>query len=134
VPPPQTVRFQERLRYIICTSQLLSEKITPSLYPDNASDDPLDLYSKRKLRYWVGSGGCVIVVALLISWTSRVEGESRELKARNLAALAMGLLIAVYLYAHTVWLLSSQSLIAATTIHPTSPIKGLECHGDFSSK
>ena len=103
VPPPETARFQERLRYIICTSQLLSEKVTPSLYPDLAPDEHLDLLlSKRKLRYWIGTGGCVIVVALFISWSLRDGSGTRQAKARNLAALALGLLIAVYLYAHTV--------------------------------
>jgi len=107
VPPPETARFQERLRYIICTSQLLSEKPTPSLYPPGGSllteDDYIDLFTRRRpLRYWIGTGGCVSVVALLVSWTLREGTQLKEARARNLAALALGLLIAVYLYAHTV--------------------------------
>jgi hypothetical protein len=103
LPPPETARFQERLRYIICTSQLLSEKVTPSLFPDLPPDEHLNLLlPKRTIRYWIGTGGCVIVVALLISWTLRDGSGSKQAKARNLAALAVGLLIAVYLYAHTV--------------------------------
>ena len=42
------------------------------------------------------------MVAFLISWTLRDGSEAKESKPRNLAALAIGLLIAVYLYAHTV--------------------------------
>jgi hypothetical protein len=81
----------------------LSEKITPSLYPSSPQSEELDLLLRRKgLQYWIGTGGCVIVVALLVSWTLRDGGDSREAKARNLAALALGLLIAMYLYAHTV--------------------------------
>jgi hypothetical protein len=81
----------------------LSEKITPSLYPSTPEFEELDLSLRRKgLRYWVGTGGCVIVVALLVSWTLRDGSGSKEAKARNLAALALGLLIAMYLYAHTV--------------------------------
>ena len=98
-------------------SQLLSEKVTPSLYPDLPPDEHLDLLlPKLTIRYWIGMGGCVIVVALLISWTLRDGSGSKQAKARNLAALAVGLLIAVYLYAHTVpptilW------LIPATTVY-----------------
>ena len=107
VPPPETARFQERLRYIICSSQLLSEKITPSLYLDTSAVDHVDLLiRKRTLRYWIGTGGCVIVVVLLISWTLRPGSGSKGAKARSLAILALGLLIAVYLYAHTVLSLS----------------------------
>jgi hypothetical protein len=57
---------------------------------------------KRSLRYWIGTGGCVVVVALLISWTLRSGTDTKESKARNIAALALGILVAVYLYAHTV--------------------------------
>ena len=56
----------------------------------------------RKMRYWIGTGSCVIVVTLLISWTLRDSSGGRIARAKNLAALAIGCLIAVYLYAHTV--------------------------------
>jgi len=122
------------LRYIICTSQLLSEKITPSLYPDSPIDDNVDiLFRKRTLRYWIGTGGCVIVVALLVSWTLRNGTGSKEAKARNLAALAVGLLIAVYLYAHTVYSFSVL-LILATTIHSTLACKRTQLGGNSSPK
>jgi hypothetical protein len=103
VPPPETARFQERLRYVICTSQLLSEKSTPSLYPESPTNDPLDTLLRRgTTRYWIGTGGCIIVVALLVSWTLRDPPTSKIARAKNLAAFALGALIAVYLYAHTV--------------------------------
>ena len=73
---------------------------------------------KKTVRYWIGTGGCVIVVALLISWTLRDGNSSKEAKAKNVAALALGLLVSVYLYAYTVIPLSIL-LMVATTIYPT---------------
>src|SRR5271170_6927862 len=62
-------------------SQLLSEKVTPSLYPDLPPDEHLDLLlPKLTIRYWIGMGGCVIVVALLISWTLRDGSGSKQAK------------------------------------------------------
>ncbi len=56
------------------------------------------------MKYWIGTGGCVIVVALLISWTIRGKGggSEEEGRGRGVAALAVGMVIALYLYAHTV--------------------------------
>jgi len=60
------------------------------------------LLQARTMRYWIGTGSCVVVVALLISWTLRDPSGGRIARAKNLAALAIGCLIAVYLHAHTV--------------------------------
>lgn len=72
----------------------------------------------------------MIVVALLISWTLRGDGgESKEAKARNLAALALGLLIAVYLYAHTVSPHQLKSeLILATTVYEITSSEDVESY------
>jgi hypothetical protein len=120
VPPPETARFQERLRYIICTSQLLSEKITPSLYPNvQTKSDFAELHRIRTTKYWAGTGGCVIVVALLISWTLRDTTRTKAAKPRNIAALAIGLLIAVCFYASAVASLASLADLASS-VYSTS--------------
>jgi vezatin len=110
VSVPETARFGERLRYLICTSQLLEEKPVPTQYraiPTKDDSDILDLVPrKRTLRYWIGTGGCVIVVALLVSWSLRCDPR-KVTKARTLAVLGVGLLVALYLYAYTVPCLKS---------------------------
>jgi hypothetical protein len=69
----------------------------------------------------------VIVVALLVSWTLRNGNDTKEYKARNLAALALGLLIAAYLYAHTVSLLGY--IDVATTVYSLTEGEDIESCG-----
>ena len=89
-------------------------------------------HQKRTIRYWIGTGGCVLVVALLISWTLRDDSGSKEAKARNLAALAIGLLIAVYLYAHTV--LSLEMTDVATEIYAITTDDDIGFSGEFGTE
>lgn len=64
----------------------------------------------------MGTSGCVIVVAFMVSWTLRDGSGTKPTKARNLAALALSLLVAVYLYAYAV-LSCLVGLMVATQIY-----------------
>jgi len=64
----------------------------------------------------MGTSGCVIIVAVMVSWTLRDGSGTKQAKARNLAALALGLLVAVYLYAYAV-LSCPVGLMVATQIY-----------------
>jgi hypothetical protein len=75
-------RFLERFRYVICTSQLLGDQVSVSLYDRDIGNEPLfgddGVYAtigRRKMEptatYWIGSGGCVLVIALLMTWAMK---------------------------------------------------------------
>ena len=69
----------------------------------------------------MGTSGCVVVVTFLIFWSLRAGPGIKLCKARNLAALALALLISFYLYTSTVFLnLNSQLTKSVTDTHAYS--------------
>ncbi|KAG5439891.1 hypothetical protein PCANB_000173 [Pneumocystis canis] len=82
-------KFLERFRYIICTSQLLSENISPSLYHSQSSS----LNCKKKnnsllntiiyhIRHWIVSSGCIVVLAFGINWCFKKDVQEINKKIR----------------------------------------------------
>ncbi|CCG81672.1 Putative uncharacterized protein [Taphrina deformans PYCC 5710] len=108
--PREASRFVDRFRYIICTSQLLSETLALSEY-DKKSHGIVTLQlddggqgrwdTRKAAKYWMGSGGCVLLVSLLISWALRAPERGISAKARDTATLTLTLLMALFLYAQS---------------------------------
>ncbi|KAG5513537.1 hypothetical protein PMAC_000969 [Pneumocystis sp. 'macacae'] len=81
--------FLERFHYIICTSQLLNENISPSLYHSQQSS--ID-YKKRdylllkkiifNVKHWVVSSGCIVVLAFGIKWCFKRDVQQISKKIR----------------------------------------------------
>lgn len=108
--PRESSRFVDRFRYIICTSQLLSETLVFSEYQKRPStihrfkfdDGEQGEWDSRKVaKYWMGSGGCVLLVSLLITWAMRSSNRGIPSKSKNSAALTLALLMALFLYAQS---------------------------------
>ncbi|KTW29258.1 hypothetical protein T552_01213 [Pneumocystis carinii B80] len=98
-------QFIERFRYIICTSQLLNENISPSLYqPQQTSIN--DKKSKNILfgiiaddsLYWSISGIFIVVLALVTSWKlkSNIYGINRGVG--YFFVFIISIIVAVFLY------------------------------------
>ncbi|KAK9389183.1 Mysoin-binding motif of peroxisomes-domain-containing protein [Lipomyces mesembrius] len=113
--PRENSRFLERFRYVLVTSQLLDENIPISAFgrsdDNNLDSDFLDERSKSGTRsdlgtgtkYWVGSGGCIVVVAVLFAWFIRgcdrlISGVGT--KCKLLVGLVIGLSVSLFYYSH----------------------------------
>ncbi|CUS09056.1 unnamed protein product [Tuber aestivum] len=104
-------KFLERFRYIIVASQLLNEHVNVSHYDRKSGPGPFsldgdasaDIFGPQyaKSRYWAGSGGCVLVVSLLLAWVLRGgNGRNGVSKGRAIAALLLSVMVAISLFAH----------------------------------
>ena len=97
--PRENARFIDRFRYVICTSQLLSENIVSTqhnkLKADVSEQEGWD--TRKAAKYWMGSGGCVLLLSVIITWAMK----SDRLKERRLSTLVLSLLLALYLYAQS---------------------------------
>ncbi|KAK9375036.1 Mysoin-binding motif of peroxisomes-domain-containing protein [Lipomyces chichibuensis] len=118
--PRENSRFLERFRYVLVTSQLLDENVPISAFGrsddnegnlDSDFSDERNLKSKKGTRsdlgtgtkYWVGSGGCIVVVAVLFAWFFRgcdrlISGVST--KCKLLVGMVIGLLVSLFYYSH----------------------------------
>ncbi|KAG4305836.1 hypothetical protein PORY_000746 [Pneumocystis oryctolagi] len=72
--------FLERFRYIICTSQLLNENVSPSLYHSQQSSTSYKKNSHKSLRMliqsakkWFFSGGCIVALIFSIKWSFKKD-------------------------------------------------------------
>lgn len=111
--PRESARFVDKFRYIICTSQLLSDNIVASdVVRKTTSRDGLTSFqfadgqqgqwdSRRAAKHWMGSGGCIILVSILVTWAVRKPGRGLPPTAKASAAVAVSLLVALYLYAQS---------------------------------
>ncbi|KAK9480731.1 Mysoin-binding motif of peroxisomes-domain-containing protein [Lipomyces japonicus] len=114
--------FLERFRYIIVTSQLLDENISvlaygksnennDAGYESTTAADPFKKHHKRNFRYseptkfWVGSGGCIIVVAVLLSWLLRSGDSNKSSEGNTRCKMLIGLVLTaallLFFYAHS---------------------------------
>jgi hypothetical protein len=96
LPLVENNRFLEKFRYIVVTSQLLSEQPPVSSKTPNFPDDK-DLLPETT---WATSGGCVVVVVGLFSWAVRKKAIF-EGKARAMASLVATLCLVIFMYAHS---------------------------------
>lgn len=96
LPLVENNRFLEKFRYIVVTSQLLSEQPPMSSKTPNFPDDR-DLLPETT---WVTSGGCVVVVVGLFSWAVRKKAIF-EGKARAMASFVATLCLVIFMYAHS---------------------------------
>ncbi|KAK9239277.1 Mysoin-binding motif of peroxisomes-domain-containing protein [Lipomyces kononenkoae] len=119
--PRENASFLERFRYVLVTSQLLDENVSVASFvradeqhESNLHKDFLDgTPSTRRggtgsdlgtgTRHWIGSGGCVIVVAVLFAWFLR--GGDRLIsgigtKCKLLVGMVIVLSVSLFLYAH----------------------------------
>ncbi|KAK9256108.1 Mysoin-binding motif of peroxisomes-domain-containing protein [Lipomyces tetrasporus] len=117
--PQENSRFLERFRYVLVTSQLLEENVSVAAF--GRSEDPGDHFQSRFLdsssksskgnrsylgagtKHWVGSGGFIVVVAVLFSWF--VRGGDRLIsgvgtKCKLLVGMVVGLSVSLFFYAH----------------------------------
>ncbi|KAK7205833.1 Mysoin-binding motif of peroxisomes-domain-containing protein [Myxozyma melibiosi] len=118
--PRENSQFLERFRYILVTSQLLDENPSVAGYgqTENSSSqpnpqNPFDNTRTKNRRfagidgaqkYWVGSGGCVIVVAMLFSWMLRSSDKQAAIvaaKYRVVMALILFMIVFLFLHAHS---------------------------------
>lgn len=81
--------FLERFRYIICTSQLLNENISPSLYHSQQSSincKKKDSLLLKKMIYhvkhWAVSSGCIVALAFGIKWSFKKDVQQISKKIR----------------------------------------------------
>ena len=104
--PCENHQFLERFRFVLCTSQLLEDHVSVTMYSRHTvfEDKVRDWTSgsksssnKRK-KLWIGSGGCVLVVALLVTWAIK----NPRIGTSHQASLAfmVCICVAMYLYAH----------------------------------
>lgn len=113
LPPRESARFVDKFRYIICTSQLLSESVSASdVVKKISSRDGITNFqfangiqgqwdSRRAAKHWMGSGGCIILVSILITWAMQRPDRGVPATAKASAAMAVSLLAALYLYAQS---------------------------------
>ncbi|KAL7272079.1 hypothetical protein RUND412_005130 [Rhizina undulata] len=105
-------RFLERFRYVIVASQLLNEHVNVSHYDRKVDIDPLSteedvsgIFGSQyaRARYWVGSGGFVVVVSYMLSWLLKggSSGRSGVSIGKASAALLMSMLVAILIFAQT---------------------------------
>lgn len=110
VSPRECSRFIDRFRYVICTSQLLSENIVHS--DANKRKNELSTYqfedgeqgkwdSRKAAKYWMGSGGCIVLISMMIVWALRSSNRGIPSTAKSSATLVLALLLALYLYAQS---------------------------------
>ncbi|KAK9365939.1 Mysoin-binding motif of peroxisomes-domain-containing protein [Lipomyces kononenkoae] len=119
--PRENADFLERFRYVLVTSQLLDENVPVGSFVRadesecNRQGDFLDerpstssgrtgLGLRSSTRYWAGSGGCIVVVAVLFAWLLR--GGDRLIlgigtKCKILVGVVIVLSVSLFLYAHT---------------------------------
>ncbi|KAK9495724.1 Mysoin-binding motif of peroxisomes-domain-containing protein [Lipomyces doorenjongii] len=113
-------RFLERFRYVLVTSQLLDENVPISAFgrsDNNEGKLDSDILDERNLKskngtrsdlgtgnkYWVGSGGCIVVVAVLFAWFFRgcdrlISGVNT--KCKLLVGMVIGLSVSLFYYSH----------------------------------
>ncbi|BFZ53636.1 hypothetical protein PYCC9005_000664 [Savitreella phatthalungensis] len=112
--PRESAQFLDQFRYIICTSSLLGDKIAPPTERRSAAraarqrpwqtEDQAGWDKRRIAKHWMGSGGCVVLASLLLTWAIQTPPKSGGLpkgKARQSAALVVGLVLTLFLYAQT---------------------------------
>jgi hypothetical protein len=96
---------------VIVASQLLSEHVNVSHYDRKSAPDPFsldgdpstDIFGPQyaKSRYWAGSGGCVLIVSLVLTWALRGgNGRGGISKGKTIAALLLSIMVAIFLFAH----------------------------------
>ncbi|ORY81942.1 hypothetical protein BCR37DRAFT_413658 [Protomyces lactucae-debilis] len=122
VPVRESARFLERFRYVLCTSQLLADKVlavqqqqqgpqrrlgrselrAPSNFQFDA-DEQATWDERRVAKYWMGSGGCVLLVSLLLVWSNKRAATSSTLhnKSKASATLFLTLLLARFMWAQS---------------------------------
>ncbi|KAK9456818.1 Mysoin-binding motif of peroxisomes-domain-containing protein [Dipodascopsis uninucleata] len=115
-------RYLERFRYILVTSQLLTENISVSIWPtsdfmdkqeenrvsdeqnarENRRFDIINYGSLSKMGYWAGAGGFVLVVAVLFNWLLRSRSvlSKHANVSKSLASLVIVSTILLFFYAH----------------------------------
>ncbi|KAK9484512.1 Mysoin-binding motif of peroxisomes-domain-containing protein [Lipomyces starkeyi] len=118
--PRENSHFLERFRYVLVTSQLLDENVPISAFgrsDDNEGNLDSDFLDERNskskkgtrsdlgsgTRYWVGSGGCIVVVAVLFAWFFRgcdrlISGVGT--KCKLLVGMVIGLSVSLFYYSH----------------------------------
>lgn len=96
LPHQENNRFLEKFRYIVVTSQLLSEQPPASSKAPNYPDDR-DLLPEAT---WATGGGCIVVVVGLFSWAVRKKAIF-EGKARAMASFVATLCLVIFMYAHS---------------------------------
>ncbi|KAK9324600.1 Mysoin-binding motif of peroxisomes-domain-containing protein [Lipomyces orientalis] len=117
--PQENSRFLERFRYVLVTSQLLEENVSVAAF--GRSEDPGDHFESQFLdsssksrkgnrtylgggtKHWAGSGGFIVVVAVLFSWF--IRGGDRLIsgagtKCKLLIGMVVGLSVSLFFYAH----------------------------------
>lgn len=108
--PRESSRFVDRFRYVICTSQLLSESIVASEYRKSTGDiatfqldsgEQAQWDSRKAAKHWMGSGGCVLLVTLVLTWALRAPDRGIEPKTRASATLVLSLAMCLFLYAQS---------------------------------
>ncbi|KAK9458822.1 Mysoin-binding motif of peroxisomes-domain-containing protein [Lipomyces oligophaga] len=100
--------FLERFRYILVTSQLLDEHLSNSAFHGSAESDlnkkfhhEAEVVELRKsAKYWVGSGGFVIVVAVLFGWTVKIGDRLPDSKYKLLMVTVLVVMVFLFFYAH----------------------------------
>ncbi|KAK9464896.1 Mysoin-binding motif of peroxisomes-domain-containing protein [Lipomyces arxii] len=107
--PRENSRFLERFRYILVTSQLLHENVSvfsrgrklddgSELFPSEKAQKVLT--ARNATRYWAGSGGCIVVIAILFSWLLRSGDRYASAKCRLLVSLVLVTSVSLFFYAH----------------------------------
>jgi len=111
LPKRENTQFLERFRYVICTSQLMDEDVSVSSFHRRRGHEPLFGDDgpwpaigtfKQRGQYWIGGGGCVIVIALLLAWAIREYDTTTFGSVKGTVAFTLSLLVALFLFAHTV--------------------------------
>lgn len=101
-------RFLEQFRYAFVSSQLLESRPLYATWSLSSAERRTDIlfspdgpWNSIKLpkKFFVGGGGCIVVVAVLVYWRSRKE--IPESRTYTNCALIATLLVGLYLYAHS---------------------------------
>ncbi|KAK9451005.1 Mysoin-binding motif of peroxisomes-domain-containing protein [Limtongia smithiae] len=114
--------FLECFRYILVTSQLLSDAVCvsstyrspatappppppPHTPPSRTFGDKFHLNGTGivpgGVRFWVGSGGCVVVVAVLLSWFLRSDTCRGGSRYKAVISLMLVSIVLLFFHAHT---------------------------------
>lgn len=101
-------RFLEQFRYSFVSSQLLESRPLYATWSVSSgqrrtnilfsADGPWNSIKLHK-KFFVGGGGCIVVVAVLVYWRSRKEMPDTPVYTN--CALIATLLVGLYLYAHS---------------------------------
>ena len=113
--PVEDQHFIERFRYLICSSHLLGDNITVSLYKSDKKEVSEAVKkslrslgydaTKSSKRQWVGGSGCVMIIVILINWALKSKNKNEQDTDENsrwFIAFSISVTTAFYLYAYTV--------------------------------